>query len=245
LDSKQIIVNKILNNRALILISIFILTCCQTWSQLKTELWTRILIGHEFNKKFSIEGDYQYRWQTDHNNQNLFDNKLGELRRMNFIYRLNENFVFGLAPFSNFKNHKLILNQGDELAPPSNEFRHILNIEYSKSINSKAIFQIRSSNEYRTFTTSSTKIFRTRVRAGIRYNLNNQHSFRLANEVLLNAYSQDARFFDQYRIISDYFFRIYKNYRFNVAHILNFRKRKDQDKIIYENIINLGTLWSI
>jgi hypothetical protein len=220
-----------------------ILTSKFAFSQTKNELWSRVLVNHSFNKKWSLDFDYNYRWQTDENNNALFSNKLLDAWRFVVTYRVNEHFLLNLTPISIWNSSGLILQEQDKYRLPSREKRWILNMEYILPINKSVNFQVRYGNEYRVFVNSES--FRMRLRPLINYTSAKKQGLRVHGEILTNIYGNPNGFLDQYRATMDFTQPINKAFRILVGYTYNHRPKTSSRSAIDENIFLFTTALSI
>jgi hypothetical protein len=172
------------------------------------------------NEKVKTEVELIHRRQNDFESNNLFDKNLMYATRTWIYYKPNKDVVYGISPFANFSNYKIIQKESDAVAKPTNEYRFTASLELQHQLAKNFYVVDRTAIEYRAFEGSIENTTRLRNRLAFRYDFNSKYNVAIGDEILVNTTGTDAQhIFDQNRIFTNFSYKLNSSVKLDLGYI--------------------------
>jgi hypothetical protein len=172
------------------------------------------------NEKVKTEVELIHRRQNDFESNNLFDKNLMYATRTWIYYKPNKDVVYGISPFANFSNYKIIQKESDAVAKPTNEYRFTASLELKHQLAKNFYVVDRTAIEYRAFEGSIENTTRLRNRLAFRYDFNSNYNIAIGDEILINTTGTDAlHIFDQNRIFTNFSYKLNSAVKLDIGYI--------------------------
>ncbi len=237
---------KIKINALILIVSITFFLAPKTVAQEHTNSWFRTTLSIPIAEKIKTDLELQHRRQNDFESNNLFDKNLMYTFRTWIYYKQNKDVVYAVSPFAYFSNYKIIQEESDAVAKPTNEYRFTASIELQYQLATKFYVVDRTAIEYRVFEGSIENTTRLRNRLALRYDCNSNYNIALGDEILMNSSGTEAQhIFDHNRIFTNLSFKPNSEFKFDIGYIYISRLTKSNIDLIDENNFYLNFTFSI
>lgn len=236
---------KIKTNTKFLLV-IVILFAPKTIAQQHINSWFRTTLSIPFTEKIKTDIELQHRRQNDFESNNLFDKNLMYTFRTWIYYMQNKDVVYAISPFAYFSNYKIIQEESDAVAKPTNEYRFTAAIELQYQLATKFYFVDRTAIEYRVFEGSIENTTRLRNRLVFRYDFNSRYNLAIGDEILVNTTGTDAQhMFDQNRAFGNFSYKLNSAVKFDIGYIYISRLTKSNIDLIDESNFYLNVNYTL
>lgn len=165
----------------------FFLCALKVNAQTHHELWSKLMLSHDFGMKYSITADFQYRQQSNwfKKPEHLTEYPLARSARIWFICKLRDGFSVSISPFAYFRNFDF---QKDSVTLyPFSEYRQAIALHWKKATEFRTI-RMRFMFENRLLSGISTPDFqRWRFQGILSHRLTKTKDFNI-NLLLMEEY---------------------------------------------------------
>ena len=214
-------------------------------AQEHTNSWFRTTLSIPVTAKIKTDIELQHRRQNDFESNNLFDKSLMYTFRTWIYYIQNKDVVYAISPFAYFSNYKIIQQQGDAIAKPTNEYRFSASVESQHELANKFFVVDRTVLEYRVFEGSIKNVIRLRNRLAFRYDFTSKFNTTIGDEIFINASGADAQhIFDHDRLFTNFSFKPKPSLKFDAGYIYISRLPKNNIDLVHENNIYLNVTYT-
>jgi hypothetical protein len=235
-----------IKTNTIILLVIVILFAPKTIAQKHINSWFRTTLSIPINEKIKTDLELQHRRQNDFVSNNLFDKNLMYTFRTWIYYKQNKNVVYAISPFAYFSNYKIIQEESDAVAKPTNEYRFTASIELQYQLATKFYVVDRTAIEYRVFEGSIENTTRLRNRLAFRYDFNSRYNLAIGDEILVNTTGTDAQhMFDHNRAFSNFSYNLNSAVKFDIGYIYISRLTKSNIDLIDESNFYLNVNYTL
>lgn len=235
-----------IKTNTIILLVIVILFAPKTIAQGHTNSWFRTTLSIPVTEKIKTDLELQHRRQNDLESNNLFDKNLMYTFRTWIYYKKNKDLVYAISPFAYFSNYKIIQEESDAVAKPTNEYRFTASIELQYQLATKFYVVDRTAIEYRVFEGSIENTTRLRNRLAFRYNYNSKYNVAIGDEILINTTGTDAQhIFDHNRAFTNFSYKPNSAVKFDIGYIYISRLTKSNIDLIDESNFYLNVTYTL
>lgn len=236
---------KIKTNTKFLLV-IVILFAPKTIAQQHINSWFRTTLSIPITEKIKTDLELQHRRQNDFESNNLFDKNLMYTFRTWIYYKQNKDVLYAISPFAYFSNYKIIKEESDAVAKPTNEYRFTASIELQYQLATKFYFVDRTAIEYRVFEGSIENTTRLRNRLVFRYDFNSRYNLAIGDEILVNTTGTDVQhMFDHNRAFSNFSYKLNSAVKFDIGYIYISRLTKSNIDLIDESNFYLNFTYTL
>ena len=215
-------------------------------AQEHTNSWFRTTLSIPIAEKIKTDLELQHRRQNDFESNNLFDKNLMYTFRTWIYYKQNKDIVYAVSPFAYFSNYKIIQDESDAVAKPTNEYRFTASIELQHQLATKFFVVDRTAMEYRVFEGSIENTTRLRNRLAFRYDYNSNYSVAIGDEILINTTGTDAQhIFDHNRAFTNFSYKPNSTVKFDIGYIYISRLTKSNIDLIDESNFYLNFAYTL
>jgi hypothetical protein len=237
---------KIKINALILIVSITFFLAPKTAAQEHTNSWFRTTLSIPIAGKIRTDLELQHRRQNDFESNNLFDKNLMYTFRTWIYYKQNKDVVYAVSPFAYFSNYKIIQDESDAVAKPTNEYRFTASIELQHQLATKFYVVDRTAIEYRVFEGSIENTTRLRNRLAFRYDYNSNYNVAIGDEILVNTTGTDAQhLFDHNRAFSNFSYKPNSAVKFDIGYIYISRLTKSNIDLIDESNFYLNFTYTL
>ncbi len=225
---------------------LFLFESTTSFAQTHSNSWFRFTLNTSISEKIKTDIEFNYRTQNNLASSNPLDKNLLKAFRPWLYYKQNKNVVFALSPFAYFLNYKIIQNDSDAVAKPTNEYRFTASVELQYPLATKLYIVDRTALEYRIFDGLSENTTRFRNRLIFRYDFNSYYNLAVGDELLLNTFGSSAQnIFDHNRIITTFSYKPNPILKFDVGYIYSSKSLKGNINLIEENNFYLNFTYTL
>ena len=230
----------------IILLVIVTLFAPKTLAQEHTNSWFRTTLRIPFTEKIKTDLELQHRRQNDFESNNLFDKNLMYTFRTWIYYKQNKDVLYAISPFAYFSNYKIIQEESDAVAKPTNEYRFTASIELQHQLATKFYVVDRTAIEYRVFEGSIENTTRLRNRLAFKYDFNSKYNLAIGDEILINTTGTDTQhMFDHNRAYSNFSYKPNSTVKFDIGYIYISRLTKSNIDLIDESNMYMNFTYTI
>ena len=235
-----------IKTNTIILLVIVILFAPKTIAQQHINSWFRTTLSIPITEKIKTDLELQHRRQNDLESNNLFDKNLMYTFRTWIYYKKNKDLVYAISPFAYFSNYKIIQEESDAVAKPTNEYRFTASIELQYQLATKFYFVYRTAIEYRVFEGSIENTTRLRNRLVFRYDFNSRYNLAIGDEILFNTTGTDSQhIFDHNRAFTNFSYKPNSAVKFDIGYIYISRLTKSNIDLIDESNFYLNFTYTL
>jgi hypothetical protein len=235
---------KIKINALIVTIAFFLAP--KTVAQEHTNSWFRNTLSIPVTEKIKTDIELQHRRQNDFESDNLFNKNLMYTFRTWIYYKQNKDVVYAVSPFAYFSNYKIIQDESDSVAKPTNEYRFTASIELQHQLATKFYVVDRTAIEYRVFEGSIENTTRLRNRLAFRYDYNSKYNVAIGDEILINTTGTDAQhIFDHNRAFTNFSYIPNSTVKFDIGYIYISRLTKSNIDLIDESNFYLNFTYTL
>lgn len=230
-----------LATKKLLLAVVWVFFTHSALAQHHNNTWFRGTFGVPFGKKLKGDFELQHRRQDGLETDNQLKNNLMNNFRIWVQYQLRPDIKFSVSPLAYFKHYKIIQNQSDKDAKPSNELRFAAAVDLQHELFSKFYITDRNALEYRIHQGNSPDVVRLRNRLGLRYELSKKINLSVYDEILLNVHGRaHDHFFDHDRLGVNLEYKLFRKVKldFGFMHVVrlnNHHTLKESNVVINLN----------
>lgn len=235
-----------IKTNTIILLVIVILFAPKIIAQQYINSWFRTTLSIPITEKIKTDLELQHRRQNDLESNNLFDKNLMYTFRTWIYYKQNKDVVYTVSPFAYFSNYKIIQEESDAVAKPTNEYRFTASIELQHQLATKFYVVDRTAIEYRVFEGSIENTTRLRNRLVFRYDFNSRYNLAIGDEILVNTTGTDAQhIFDHNRAFTNFSYKPNSAVKFDIGYIYISRLTKSNIDLIDESNFYLNFTYTL
>lgn len=204
-----------------VLVALGIVYAVNLQAQTQENGWLRVTLSKEFDPKWSLDLEGQYRRQSIGTQNHPIGENLLVSGRTWVNYKYNPNVKFSISPFAYLQHQELMVEVGSEkprIARKEIRFSVASNLNFPLGEHLK--LTTRPAVEYRQFIAENMKNFRVRSKFGINYQANKKLNFQTYYEVFFNTFSKaDVRKLDQERVGLQMDYTFNKHFKMELGYI--------------------------
>ncbi len=207
-----------LTTKKLLLAVVWIFFAHSVLAQHHNNTWFRGTLGVPLGRKLKTDFELQHRRQDGLGTDNQLKNNLMNTFRIWVQYQHGPDIKFSISPLAYFNHYKIIQNQSDKDAKPSNELRFAAAVDLQHELFSKFYITDRNALEYRIHQGNPEDVVRLRNRLGLRYELSEKVNLSVYDEILLNVYGRTYdHFFDHDRLGVNLEYKLLRNVKLDLG----------------------------
>lgn len=204
-----------------VLVALGIIHAVNLQAQTQENGWLRATLSKEFDPKWSLDLEGQYRRQSIGAEYHPIGENLLLSGRTWVNYKFNSNVKFSISPFAYLQHQELMVEAGSEkprIARKEIRFSVATNLNFPLRKNIKVT--TRPAFEYRQFLDEKAQNFRVRSKFGVNYQINNHLSIQTYYEVFFNTFNKtDVRKLDQERVGLQMDYTFNKHFKMELGYI--------------------------